>query len=42
MSRENVEIVRGIYEKGLLDLDPDRLLALVWPDVEYINPPEGD
>jgi len=41
MTRENVEIVRGIYEKGLLDRDPDRLLALAWPDVEYVNPPEA-
>jgi len=41
MTRENVEIVRCIYEKGLLDRDPDRLLALAWPDVEYVNPPEA-
>ena len=36
-----MEIVRRIYEEGLLDRDPDRLLALVRPDVEYVNPPEA-
>jgi ketosteroid isomerase-like protein len=41
MSQENVEIVRRIYEQGLLDGDPERLLELATPDVEYINPPEA-
>jgi len=41
VSQKNVEIVRRIYEEGLLDRDLDRLLALVRPDVEYVNPPEA-
>jgi ketosteroid isomerase-like protein len=39
MSQENVEIVRHIYESGLFDRDPNELLELATPDVEYINPP---
>jgi ketosteroid isomerase-like protein len=39
MSQENVEIVRHIYESGLFDRDPEELLELATPDVEYINPP---
>jgi ketosteroid isomerase-like protein len=40
MSQENVEIVRRIYEEGLMDRDPeDWLLALAAPDIEYVNPP---
>ena len=39
MSQENVEIVRNIYESGLFDRDPEELLELATPDVEYINPP---
>jgi len=39
MSRENVEIVRHIYESGLFDRDPEELLELATPDVEYVNPP---
>ena len=41
MSRENVELVRRIYEEGLFDSDPARLLELMGPEVEYINPPEA-
>jgi ketosteroid isomerase-like protein len=41
MSRENVELVRRIYEQALLDQDPKRLLALATPDVEWVNPPEA-
>ena len=41
MSRENVEIVRRIYEHGLFDRHPEKLLALVAPDVEFVNPPEA-
>ena len=41
MSRENVETVRRIYAQGLLDREPDRLLELATPDVEYVNPPEA-
>lgn len=39
MCRENVEIVRHLYESGLMDRDPDELLKLAIPDVEYVNPP---
>jgi ketosteroid isomerase-like protein len=41
MSRENVELVRRIYYEGLFDGDPARLLGLMGPDVEYVNPPEA-
>jgi ketosteroid isomerase-like protein len=39
MSRENVEIVRRLYEDGLIDRDPAELLELATQDVEYVNPP---
>jgi len=40
MSQENVEIVRRIYDEGLIDRDPEKwLLELATPDVEYVNPP---
>ena len=40
MSRENVEIVRRIYDEGLIDRDPETwLLELATPDIEYVNPP---
>jgi|SRR5688500_6893409 ketosteroid isomerase-like protein len=39
MSQENAEIVRHVYESGLIDRDPEELLKLATPDVEYINPP---
>ncbi|MGH2975121.1 MAG: nuclear transport factor 2 family protein [Solirubrobacterales bacterium] len=39
MSQENVEIVRRIYDGGLIDKDPDWLLELASPDIEYVNPP---
>ena len=41
MSRENIELVRRIYRDGLLDRDPERLLELMGPDAEYVNPPEA-
>jgi ketosteroid isomerase-like protein len=42
MSRENVEIVRRIYEEGIFDRDVDRLLdEVATPDIEYVNPPEA-
>ncbi len=41
MSRENVALVQRIYDEGLLDGDPDRLLDLMAPDVEYVNPQEA-
>ena len=39
MSQENVEIVRHLYESGMFDRDPEELLQLATPDVEYVNPP---
>ena len=41
MSQENVEVVRRIYEQGLLDRQPEQVLALFSPDVEFVNPPEA-
>ena len=38
MSQENVEIVRRIYDEGLIDRDPEWLLELATPDIEYVNP----
>jgi len=41
MSQENVEVVRRIYEEGLIDRDPEQILELATPDIEYVNPPEA-
>ncbi len=41
MSQENVEIVRRIYDEGLIDKDPEWLLELATPDIEYVNPPHA-
>jgi ketosteroid isomerase-like protein len=41
VSRENVEIVRRIYEQDMFGEDPDRLLDLASPDIEYVNPPDA-
>lgn len=42
MSRENVEVVRRIYEEGLYGRDPTRLLdEFATSDIEYVNPPEA-
>ena len=39
MSQKNVEIVRRIYEEGLIDQDPEKwLLELATSDIEYVNP----
>jgi hypothetical protein len=38
-TRENVELVRRIYEEGLFDRQPERLLDLATPDIECVNPP---
>jgi ketosteroid isomerase-like protein len=38
MSQENVELVRHVYESGMFDRDPDELLKLATPDIEYVNP----
>jgi ketosteroid isomerase-like protein len=41
MSQDNVEIVRRIYEEGLID-DPERFFELpLAPDIEYVNPAEA-
>jgi ketosteroid isomerase-like protein len=39
MPQDNVEIVRHVYESGLIDRDPEELLRLATPDIEYVNPP---
>jgi ketosteroid isomerase-like protein len=39
MSQQNVEIVRRIYDERLMDKDPEWLLELATPDIEYVNPP---
>ena len=40
MSQENVQVIRRIYDEGLIDRDPQRwLLELATPDIEYVNPP---
>ena len=39
VSQENVKLVRHLYESGLFDRDPEELLELATPDVEYVNPP---
>ena len=39
MSEENVELVRHLYESGLFDRDPEELLQLATPDIEYVNAP---
>jgi hypothetical protein len=41
MSRENVDVVRRIYADGLIDRDPEWLLDLATPDIEYVNPPNA-
>jgi ketosteroid isomerase-like protein len=42
MSRQNVELVRRLYEDGLFDRDPERLVhEFASPDIEYVNPPEA-
>jgi hypothetical protein len=39
MWQENVELVRRVYESGLFDRDPEELLRLATPGIEYVNPP---
>jgi ketosteroid isomerase-like protein len=41
VSRQNVELVRRIYQEGLFGGDPAPLLELMRPEVEYVNPPEA-
>jgi len=41
MSRENVEIVRRIYDEGLMDRAVEALRPLLNPDVQYVNPAEA-
>jgi ketosteroid isomerase-like protein len=39
MSLQNVEVVRHVYESGLIDRDPAELMELATPEIEYVNPP---
>ena len=39
MSRENVDIVRNIYDSGMFDRDPADMMELAAPEIEYVNPP---
>lgn len=39
MSPQNVEMVRYVYESRLIDQDPEELLKLAAPEIEYVNPP---
>ncbi len=41
MSEENVDVVRRIYDEGLIDQDPQWLLELATADIEYVNPPNA-
>jgi ketosteroid isomerase-like protein len=41
MSQENVEAIRRIYDEGLIDQDPEWLLEIATPDIEYVNPPNA-
>ena len=41
MSKEKVEIVRNIYESGMMDRDPEELLQLATDDIEYVNSPNA-
>jgi ketosteroid isomerase-like protein len=40
MSQENVEMIRSIYEQGLLD-STDAHNALAETEIEYVNPPDA-
>ena len=41
MSRENVEVVRQIYNGGLIDRAVEDMRPLLAPDVEYVNPADA-
>jgi ketosteroid isomerase-like protein len=41
MPAENLEIVRRIYQDGIFDGPPEKLLELTAPEIEYVNPPEA-
>ena len=42
MSETNLELVRRLYETGLIDQDPAGWLPeLASPDIEYVNPPDA-
>jgi ketosteroid isomerase-like protein len=41
MSRDDAEAVRRIYEEGMLDRFEPRLLELLDPGVEFVNPAEA-
>jgi ketosteroid isomerase-like protein len=39
MPGENVDLVRRLYEEGLIDQDPEWLREFATADIEYVNPP---
>ena len=39
MSKENVELIRRLYESGGFDRDAAEVLKLATEDIEYVNPP---
>jgi ketosteroid isomerase-like protein len=42
MSRANVDLIRRLYDAGLIDRDPAEWLPeLATPDIEYVNPPDA-
>src|SRR5262245_23562973 len=41
MSEENLAFIRRIYDEGLIDKDPEWLLELATPDIEYVNAPDA-
>jgi ketosteroid isomerase-like protein len=41
VSRENVEVVRRIYDDGLIDHAVEALQPRLNPDVQYVNPAEA-
>jgi ketosteroid isomerase-like protein len=42
MAESNLELVRRLYETGLIDQDPAGWLPeLATPDIEYVNPPDA-
>ena len=41
MSEENAEVVRRIYDRGLIDLAVEDIRPLLASDVEFVNPAEA-
>ena len=38
MSQKNLDVVRGLYEEGLFENDPQALLAFAHDDIQFVNP----